>query len=86
MTAQRDSEKSDAWFEYVVAGSRFSAWPIRWQGWLAFVVLLVGPLTAMMVLIKALPQVPSAVFGLGAMALVFGTLFPLAYFKGRRRR
>ena len=80
---QDNRETSDVWFEYVLTTGRFTAWPIRWQGWVATIVLIAGPLGGMMALTKALPRVPSIVFLIGAFVLCFGTVFPLAYFKGR---
>ncbi|WP_236634273.1 hypothetical protein [Caulobacter sp. X] len=67
----------------MLTAGRFTAWPVRWQGWAAMIVLIAGPLAGMMVLTKALPRVPSIVFLIGAFVLCFGTIFPLAYFKGR---
>ncbi len=81
--APRETDKNKVWFEYVRTGGRFTAWPICWQGWLAMIVLIVGPTVGAMLLAKALPSVPSGMFLLGAFALCFGAIFPLAYFKGR---
>lgn len=80
---QSNREKSDVWFEYVLTAGRFTAWPVRWQGWAAMIVLIAGPAWGMMALTKALPRVPGIVFLIGAFVLCFGTIFPLAYFKGR---
>jgi hypothetical protein len=81
--AARESDKTKVWFEYVRTSGRFRAWPICWRGWLAMIVLIVGPTAGAVLLAKALPGVPSGLFVFGALALCFGTIFPLAYFKGR---
>ncbi|AAK22222.1 hypothetical protein EIB18_01190 [Caulobacter vibrioides] len=80
---RQDERAKDVWFEYVLTAGRFSAWPIRWQGWLATALLIVGPITGMMAIAKLAPGVPPFVLVLGAMTVCFGTVFPLAYFKGR---
>ena len=81
--AARESDKTTVWVEYVRTTGRFSARPICWQGWLALIGLIIGPTAGAVLLAKALPSVPSGLFVLGALALCFGTIFPLAYFKGR---
>jgi hypothetical protein len=81
--APRGSDKSKVWFEYVRTTGRFTAWPIRWQGWAAMIVLIAGPTGGAVMLAKALPGVPSGLFVFGALALCFGAIFPMAYFKGR---
>lgn len=85
-SASSRQDASPPWFEYTLSAGRFSAMPIRWQGWLAMVVLIAAPVTIMVLLAKALPQVPSMAFILIALATTFSTIFPLAYFKGRRKR
>ncbi len=77
---------ADAWFEYTLVAGRFSALPIRWQGWVAAVLLIVGPLLAMIWLTRMFQDVPNFVFVLASLAVTFSTLFPLAYVKGRPRR
>ena len=84
MTTIRDGgDRPDAWFEYVLTAGRFSAWPIRWQGWAAMIILIAAPIAGSLALSRALPDAPRALLVLGSLALCFSTLFPLAYFKGR---
>lgn len=80
---QDNREKSDVWFEYVRTTGRYTAWPVRWQGWAAMIVTLVGPIAGAVALSKAFPQLPPMPVGLSGMALALGTFFPLTYFKGR---
>lgn len=80
---RNEHAEAEVWFEYVRTTGRFSAWPICWQGWLAMIVLIIGPTVGAVLLAKALPSVPSGLFVFGALALCFGAIFPLAYVKGR---
>lgn len=81
--AARESDKTKVWFEYVRTTGRYTAWPICWQGWVAMIVLIPGPILGAVALSKVFPQVPPMMFGLSGMALCFATFFPLTYFKGR---
>lgn len=81
--AGKTDGQSRVWFEYVLTSGRFSAWPVCWQGWAASIALIVGPLAAGAALLRTFPDIPPAALIIGVMAVSFGTVFPLAYFKGR---
>lgn len=85
MTPESSRSEPDAgvWFEYAHTAGRFTAWPIRWQGWAAMLVLICGPVVGAVLIGKRAPDTPPLLIVMGALALCFGTIFPLAYFKGR---
>lgn len=70
------SGKGDAWFEYDRAGGRFSAMPIRWQGWLSLIVLIAAPNTA---LLLALRQASGDLGPMARLAIIVATIAAISY-------
>lgn len=65
-----------AWFEYERTAGRFSAMPIRWQGWVALALLIAVPNTA---LLLALKQAGAGVGPIGKLAVIVATIAAVSY-------
>ena len=66
------------WFKYSKDAGRFSAMPVSWQGWVAFLAFIAGAILASTTVLRLLAGQSIVLALLSNFAIIGGSLFLLA--------